>query len=114
MAADGRSVPARPGSEAESAARPGSNLRKRGAHVVSNSERAFVAEAVRQELRVDGRGLFDMRRVTLSFGRCLPLACGPQPNPLRLPAPSGLSCCSAPPTPCAVVSGLVSHSPGLL
>jgi len=71
--ADGRAAPGK-GSEGESAVRPGSNLRKRGAHVVSNSERSFVAGAVRQELRVDGRGLFDLRRVTLSFGRYLPPA----------------------------------------
>lgn len=39
-----------------------------GREVVSNNERVFLLEALRKKLRVDGRGIYDLRTVKISLG----------------------------------------------
>jgi exosome complex component RRP45 len=36
--------------------------------IISNNERNFILDAIKNNLRVDGRGLFDFRPLKITFG----------------------------------------------
>jgi len=41
----------------------------RGAEIVSKNEKAFIKNALKQQIRIDGRGLYDFRGLRINFGK---------------------------------------------